>query len=159
MSETKKYLLFKMITTCLMSLILGVLLIAVKGDIVISIFGIILIIHGTISLIASINPIKRYLAIAELLFGLIVAFFHFQFIQIIIGSCLIGIAIYNIYLNKNNWKNEFKTQLPTLIFGLALIFFSLGTILDIVLSIIGFALIIFSIIYLILGCISLSKHK
>ncbi len=159
MSETKKYLLIKMITTCLLSLLLGILLITIDGNTVIRIFGIILIVHGIISLITSINRIARDLAFTEIVFGLIVIFLNYQIVQVITGTCLMVIAIYNIYLNKNDWKSELKAQLPSIILGLALIFFSLGTVVDLILTIIGSILIIFSIIYLILGSISLSKHQ
>lgn len=164
MSEMKKNLLIRMIITCLLSVLLGILLICLNGNLIVKVlsivFGIMLICYGIFNAVISKNNTAfLILSILEIIFGFTIIFWTNQIMQIFAGIYLIALPIVEIILQKQNTKEAIKEQLPSIIFGIAIICFSVGTLVDILLTVTGWCLIIFAIIYLILGTISLSKHQ
>lgn len=164
MSDIKKNLLIHMIITCLLMVLVGVLLIVLDANLLITvctiILGAILIALGLEGvLISNKSNVFLVLYILQITLGVLMIVFRNETIDILVGIYLIGLPIARIILNKSFWKDELRKQLPSLILGTCIILFGVGTIANIMLNVTGWILIGLAAIYLILGSISLAKHQ
>ena len=153
MSETKKYLLIRMLTSVLVAIALGILLILIDGDfftrILFIIFGVIFILEGLLALLSE----------SAILLGILLIFFQEGFIRISVGIYFIGVPVILLILRREYFKEELKEQLPKIVVGLLVLILGIGGFVNILLDVLGWILIVGAVLYLILGCISLSKHE
>lgn len=164
MSEIKKSLLIKMISIIIASLTLGILLLVLDGNMLVRILFIILgglfIIDGVIGIIKNYknSPLLLVTSSISIILGILLMFnFHF-IVNILIAIWFIVLPIVLIFQNKDNPKDETKIQLPRIILGTLILLFGIGSITEIILTILGWTIIVLSIAYLIFGVISLIKH-
>ena len=165
MSEMKKYLLIRMLTTVLVGIALGILFILLDGAffarVVFIIFAVIFIIEAILALFSEVVRKNIFLLIANILsivLAILLIFFQETFVRIIVGVYFIAVPVVFLILRRDHFKEEFKEQLPKLVVGVLVLVLGLGTYVDLLLDIVGWLLILGSIVYLVLGCISLSKH-
>ncbi len=164
MSELKKTLYIRLIFTTLALVLIGILLITIDGAKVVNILsiilGIVLIVFGILNIIETPKNNKGLvLAILQFILGVSLILNHTMIVSIISGVFLIGLPIIYITLSKKLWKETLMIQLPSLILGLLLITFGLGTLVDILFDILGYLSIVGGIVFFVLGIISLQKHE
>ncbi len=166
MSETKKYLLIRMLTSVLVAIALGILLILIDGDfftrILFIIFGVIFILEGLLALLSESVRKNVFLIVANalaILLGILLIFFQEGFIRISVGIYFIGVPVILLILRREYFKEELKEQLPKIVVGLLVLILGIGGFVNILLDVLGWILIVGAVLYLILGCISLSKHE
>ncbi len=145
------------ILTPIITLILGILLIVIDGEsllnILFIILGVLIILFNIQNFITSIKNLKYKTTTAlthfinDLLIiiaGTLLIIFQ-QNISSIIGIILLVFVLIDLYLNKNNLKEELIIKLPFIILSIVLIVFGFS-IIDILLKIIGIIFIVISII-------------
>lgn len=166
MSQMKKTLLTRLIISVIISLALGLLCILINGEkllqIIFIIIGAFLLIDGIIGLVNNYKSSSSNLLILNsisIVLGILLMFNINVVVNIIIALYFIALPLFEIIKNKDNYKNEIKNQLPKFIIAILIILFGIGGLFNILLKIIGWGLIIFAIVYLILGLVSLSKHE
>lgn len=166
MSETKKYLLIRLLSSVLISLALGILFILIDGafftKVMFIIFGVIFIFEGILALFYEEVRKNIYLLISNIIsiiLGILIIFFQNIAVDIIVGVYFIAIPIVLLILRRQYFKEELPKQLPRLVVGILVLVLGLGGFVNILLDIFGWLLIAGAIIYLILGSISLSKHE
>lgn len=83
--------------------------------------------------------------------------FFYEFIELSLGFILIAIAILNIIINKSTLIEGLKNECIKLGLGAILIIFGFSGVLNVILTIIGWALIVVSIITIVLEIMAISK--
>ena len=165
MSNTKKSLLIKMISIIIASLTLGILLLVLDGNMLVRILFIVLgalfIIDGIIGIIKNykVSPYLLVTSSISIILGIILMFNLHFIINIIIALWFIIFPIIRIIQNKETYKEELKFQLPRIILGGTILLFGVGGITEIVLTILGWTIIVLTAIYLIFGIITLVKQN
>ena len=156
----KKLFLQKTITNILF-LLLGILLIALDGQILANILFILI---GVFILISNLNEfilctknlkykaptaISQFLiTLASIILGLLIIILR-EKISSAIGIMLLIVFILELFLDKQNFLNSFLSHISLLIFAIVLMVFGFGGIINVLCTVIGVLLIIFSIISLI----------
>lgn len=156
----KKLFLQKTITNILF-LLLGILLIALDGQILANILFILI---GVFILISNLNEfilctknlkyktptaISQFLmSLASIILGLLIIILR-EKISSAIGIMLLIVFILELFLDKQNFLNSFLSHISLLIFAIVLMVFGFGGIINVLCTVIGVLLIIFSIISLI----------
>ena len=166
MSETKKYLLFRLLASVIISLALGILFILIDGalftKIMFIILGVIFIFEGILGLLTEVGRKVIYLLISNIIsivLGILIIFFQNIVVDIIVGIYFIAIPIALLIIRRQYFKQELQEQLPKLIVGILVLVLGLGNSVNILLDIFGWLLIVGALVYLTLGIISLSKHE
>ena len=147
---------------CIGAFIFGLILIIVNTDyltsILFTIIGVLLIIFSLEEFIRSCKNLKYKTAVAynqfitSLLHILLaVSLICFQnlldIVTLVVGLVLIITSIISIAISKNNYKEELSYQLPSIILGLILLIFRISGIVGILIKIIGWIILVASIIY------------
>lgn len=146
----------------LIGIIAGVLLVTIDGakltSILFIIIGVLIVLFNILPFIETIRNLKYktsvavsqfFSSLAVIVVGFLLIFFQ-KTVTIAVGILLIVFALMNIVLARSNWLEELRTQLPLLIIAALLLIFGIGGIVDILLTVIGWVLIVFSSVYLIL---------
>lgn len=142
---------YKLLVLGLINTIIGILFLVINSstllNIVFFIVGGLIIASGGYSLYNAIKQKNTYeiiYASFDILFGILLMFFHKTFMLIIAAVYLILIPTIRIILNKNHSK-QLMTELPRLIIGVVIILLTPEGILNILFKIIGVMLIIIGI--------------
>ncbi len=154
---------YKLLVLGLINAIIGVLFLVINAstllDIVFFIVGGIIIVSGGYSLFIAIKKKNNYeiiYAAVDILFGILLMFFHKTFMLVIVAVCLILIPIVRIILNKSHY-DQLMAELPRLIIGLVIILLTPEGIIDVLFKVIGVILLIIGIIGII-GSFCIEKY-
>ena len=153
-----------MISIIIASLTLGILLLVLDGNMLVRVLFIVLgglfIIDGVIGIVRNYkkSTLLLFTSSISILLGILLMFNFHIIVNILIAIWFIVTPVAAIFQNKDNPKEEVKVQLPRIILGTLILLFGIGSITEIILTILGWTIIILSLAYLIFGVISIVKH-
>lgn len=146
----------------IIGLIAGILLITIDGakltNILFIIIGVLIVLFNILPFIETVRNLKYktsvavsqfFSSLAVIVVGFLLIFFQ-KTVTIAVGILLIVFALTNIVLARGHRLEELRTQFPLLFISVLLLIFGIGGIVDILLTVIGWILVVFSVIYLIL---------
>lgn len=142
-------------TDAFISIIIGLLLICIPTNLILSILqfilGFLLVLIYLPTMLLNINSSMNYLKIKSLIFtilGFVIIFFGFNIIGSIIGIIMLGFLLVDL-CNSKHKKETFKKDLVKYIIAFVLIFVGINQVIDIIVFVAGILLIIVGIIKLI----------
>lgn len=169
--DANKQFFYVQIVSALIGIILGLLLILLDGDILANIFfaiiGIVIILLNIHPFIQSIKDLKYKTKVAYtnfisylilIVIAIVFIFYHNAFFWAI-GLLLLVFSIYKIIIAKEYWKDELIHQLPSIIISLIILIVGIGGLVEIIISIIGWIVLVIASLYLILTLFSMFKRN
>lgn len=154
----KNHLLKQNLLYSLVTLILGILLVALDGSILVNILFIILgaliIVSNLTTFINSIKNLQyktpvaytQFVTSAIIMLSGILLIILRQSISAIIGIIILVFVAINLIVNRKYFKVYFVNQLPILICAVILLVFGFGGVLDLLCTVVGIIMIVMSII-------------
>ena len=129
------------------------------------VLGVITLVSSIPGVVQAVSEIRgRYgilnlvLAIIPMVLGLSLIFWQNSILMILIGVYLLALPIYRVVISAD-WKNQLRMELPRLILGVILILIGPGAAFDLMFRIAGWVVLILSVIYALVGVISIFTEK
>ncbi len=169
-NEKKQFNIISLIIS-LIGITVGLLLILLDGNtlttVVFIILGIVIILLNLSPFIQSCKDLKYRTPIAysqfitsllTIVLGAVMIFFH-DALTWIFGIILLVINLIKIILAKEQWVDEFFRLLPLTIFAILILVIGIGGIVNIFLTVVGWIILILSIIYLLFSIYNFFKKS
>lgn len=165
----KNYLFRQSFIYSLITLLIGILLVSLNGEVLANILfiilGVLIIVSNLSFFISSLKNLKykTSTAISQFLISTIIMVLGIlliilrQSISAIIGGIILVFIVFDLIINRKNIKIALSNQIPLFICALILIIFGFGGVLDLLCTIIGIIMIVISILSLIGSLLLIGK--
>ena len=148
-----------MLTTGILGILLGIVLIAVDFskiiDVLFIIIGIVILVCNLPAFIYAITSLKIPSIISSALpiaAGVLMIFWHTSVLFYILGIYMIILPVCRIILSRDA-ASSFKLELPRLILGLLLLIIGPGVAVNMLFTVAGYVLCVLSAVYIVIGVI------
>lgn len=167
MKSYKTYYLIRIITTAVFGLVLGLLFFVAKPyaeeifDVLLIAMGLMTVVMNLPAFLFSLFHIKRrgewislLISAIAIAFGVLIALIRRDVLILVVGIYSVIFPLVRVFLVTER-KKRFKRELPNILFGLFMVFVSLGEIEEMIFMICGIGMMGISVLYLLWGLVTM----